>query len=131
MGIGIDDHDFDVGSFILEIANCDSDVVEDAVALAVFSEGVVGSTGKADADAFAECGIASTAGGFDFGCGAGKEMRTCRQAEEYLFLAIQFCGLDFFDIRAVVNTEYMVEINGGDFDNFLRAENVFREKHFL
>lgn len=70
--VGIDDHDFDVGLLVLEIPDCDGDVVENAVTLAVFAEGVVGAASEADADAFCEGCIAGEASGFDL-CGRACE----------------------------------------------------------
>ena len=66
MGVRIHHHDFDVGLLVLEIADRDRDVVENAVALAVFAEGMVSSASEADADAFNQRRFAGKAGGFDF-----------------------------------------------------------------
>jgi hypothetical protein len=131
VGVGIDDHDFDVGLFVLEVADGDGDVVEDAVALAVFAEGVVCAASEADADAFGEGGVAGEAGGFDFGGGAGEKVAGGGEAEDELFFAVEGGGLDFLDVGAVVDAEDVVEIGGLDLDDFLRAEDFFREEHVL
>jgi hypothetical protein len=66
-GVGIDDHDFDVGLLVLEVADGDGDVIENGVRFAVFVERVVGAAGEADADAFRQGGVTGEAGGLDLG----------------------------------------------------------------
>ena len=70
VGVGVDDHDLDVRLFVLEISDRDGDVVENAVALSVPAEGMVGAAGKADANALGECCVAGEAGGLHLGGGA-------------------------------------------------------------
>ncbi len=131
VGVRIDYHDPDSGALVLEIAYCDGDVVEDAVALAVLAERVVGAAGEADADSFLKRGVAGKAGGLDFGGGAREEVGRGGQSEQELLLPVEGGGLDLLDVSAVVDAEDVVEIGGLDLGDFLGAEDVFLEKHLL
>ena len=131
MGIGIDDHDFDAGLSFLEVADGDGDVVEDAVSLAVFAEGVVGSAGEADADAFFEGREAGEACGFDFGGAALEEAGSGGEAEKHLFLAVEQAGFDFCDVVEFVDAAEEEGVCGADLDDFLGFEDAAIEEHVL
>ena len=129
MGVRIDDHDFDVRLFVLKIADGDGDVVENAIALAVFAEGVMSAAGETDADSFFEGGVAGEAGGLHLGGAAGEQASRCGKAEEDLLLAIERAGFDLADVVGFVDALEQVEISGADFDDFLRFENAAGEQH--
>jgi hypothetical protein len=131
VGVGIDDHDFDVGLLVLEVADGDGDVVEDAVALAVLAEGVVGAAGEADADALSEGGVAGEAGGLDLGGAAAEEAGGGGQAEEDLFFAVKHAGLDFVDVFRLMDALEEVDRGGLDLDDFLGAEDAALQEHVL
>lgn len=131
MCVGIDDHDLDVGLFVLQVSNGDGDVVEDAVALAVLSEGVVCAAGEADADSFRERCVAGEAGGFDFGGGSGEKIAGGGEAEDELFLAVEGGGLNFLDVRTVVDAQDVVEFGGLYLDDLLWTKDIFRKEHVL
>jgi hypothetical protein len=124
VGVGIDDHDLNVRLFVLQIADGDGDIVEDAIALAMAAECMVGATGEADADAFDECGVAGEAGGLHLGGAAGVEFRRGGQAEQDLFFAAELAGLDFTDVIGLVDALEEVRGRAADLDDLLRPEDA-------
>ena len=80
MGVGIHDHDLDVRLLVLQVADGDGDIVENAITLAVPAERMMRAARKTDADAFGQRGVTGEAGSFDLGDAALVELGRERQA---------------------------------------------------
>ena len=132
MGVGVDDHDLDVRLLVLEIADGDGDIIEDAVALAVFTEGMVGASGETDTNALGQGDETSLSGRLDLDRAAGEKLRPHGQAEQHLLLAAEGGGLDFRDVVGLVRELQQVGIrHRADVDDLLRPQDSAVEQHVL
>lgn len=129
VGIGIDDHDADAGSFFLQVTHGDGDVVKHAECLAAPFEGMVGAASEADGDTFRECRMAGKAGGLRLGGAAREQAGGGGQAERELLAEVERTVVNLRQVFAVVDAPQHVQVSLGNVDDFLWFQDAVVQQH--
>jgi hypothetical protein len=129
--IGVHHHDPDVRLLVLEVADGDGHIVENAITLAVFAERMVGAAGKAHAHALGQRGVAGQAGGLHLGGAALEKRGVAGRPSRICSLRPEQAALDPADVFRLMHPLEQVDIGAAHLDDFLRPENSALQQHVL